>query len=85
LYAMAFMGTLPFGSILAGSMARLFGPDSTILLGGITCLAGGLFFARKLQEIRKIIHPIYIRLGFIPGEVATGIESATELAAEPRE
>ncbi len=85
LYAMAFMGTLPFGSILAGSMARLFGPDSTILLGGITCLAGGLFFARKLPEIRKIIHPIYIRLGFIPGEVATGIESATELAAEPRE
>ena len=84
-YAMAFMGTLPFGSILAGSLAKLIGPARTILLSGIACLAGSLLFARKLPEIRKVIHPIYIRLGFIPGEVAAGIESATELSPEPKE
>lgn len=84
-YAMAFMGTLPFGSILAGSLAKLIGPDRTILLGGFACLAGSLLFARRLPEIRTVIHPIYIRLGFIPGEVATGIESATELSPEPKE
>ena len=54
-YTMAFMGTVPFGSLLAGSAAKVIGVPYTILLGGISCIIGALVYLRKLPEIRKMI------------------------------
>jgi MFS family permease len=54
-YTMAFMGTAPFGSLLAGSAAKIIGIPNTILIGGISCILGALFFIRKLPEITKAI------------------------------
>ncbi len=76
-YTMAIMGTAPFGSLLAGSLAKLAGTPATIFVGGISCVAGALLFYRKLPELRKLVRPVYVRLGIIP-EVAAGIETATE-------
>ena len=83
-YTMAFMGTAPFGSLLAGSLAKLIGPQYTILLGGVVCLSGALLFMRKLPEFRRLTNPIYVRLGFIPEEVSSGIQTATELVTIPK-
>jgi len=55
-YTMAFMGTAPFGSLLAGSSAKLIGVPSTILIGGIACILGAILFTRKLPEIAKAIN-----------------------------
>jgi MFS family permease len=76
-YTMAFMGTAPFGSLLAGSLASTIGAAATLMIGGISCIIGAIIFARQLPEIKKIIHPIYIRMGIIP-EVASAIQTATE-------
>jgi len=76
-YAAAFMGTVPIGSLLAGSLADLVGAPLTVLIGGVACLVGALGFARALPSLRAEVRPIYIRLGIIP-EVAVGLESATE-------
>ncbi len=57
-YTMAFMGTAPFGSLLAGSAAKVIGVPYTILFGGIACIVGALIFMRKLPEISQSIHPI---------------------------
>jgi MFS family permease len=76
-YTMAFMGTAPFGSLLAGSLASTIGAPATLMIGGASCIIGALFFARQLPEIKKIIHPIYVRMGIIP-EVASGIQTASE-------
>lgn len=84
-YTMAFMGTAPFGSLLAGWLANIMGTPNTILVGGIFCILGALIFARKLPELRKIIRPIYVRLGFIAPEVSSGIQTATELTVPPEE
>jgi len=54
-YTMAFMGTAPFGSLLAGSAAKIIGIPATILLGGIACILGALFFIRKLPTITNAI------------------------------
>ena len=54
-YTMAFMGTAPFGSLLAGSSAKFIGVPNTILVGGISCILGALFFSRKLPEITKVL------------------------------
>ena len=52
-FTMAIMGTAPFGSLLAGSSAKLIGAPNTILIGGISCIFGALIFATKLPEITK--------------------------------
>jgi len=83
-YTMAFMGTVPFGSLLAGSLASSFGAPNTLLIGGIFCVLGALIFANKLTELKKLVHPIYVRLGII-SEVAVGIQRATELTVPPEE
>lgn len=64
-YVMAFMGMAPFGSFLAGSLATTIGVQWTLFFDGVVCLSGALLFARDLPEIRKILHPIYVRMGII--------------------
>jgi MFS family permease len=65
-YSMAFQGMAPFGSLLAGSVAARFGAPATVVVSGVACLLGSLWFARKLPAIRKVVRPIYIKLGILP-------------------
>jgi MFS family permease len=81
-YTMAFMGMMPFGSLLAGSLASKIGAPSTLLAGGLCCIAGSLLFFRKLPLIREKVRPIYIKKGIIP-EVAKGIGAASGLEVYP--
>jgi hypothetical protein len=83
-YAMAFMGSVPLGSLLAGALAARVGASATVMLGGIVCLLGAAGFARVLPGLRAQIRPIYARLGVIP-EVAAGLQTAAELSAPPRD
>ncbi|MBP1594075.1 MAG: transporter [Bacteroidetes bacterium] len=64
-YTMAFMGTAPIGSFLAGSIASMIGAPATLLIGGIACVIGALVFAQKLPLFIKLVRPIYIQLGII--------------------
>ncbi len=81
-YTMAFMGTAPFGSFLAGSLASSLGAPGTLLIGGISCIAGAYLFARALPNLKQAVRPIYIKLGIIK-ETSIGIQAATELTAPP--
>ncbi len=54
-YTMAFMGTAPFGALLAGSAAKIIGVPYTLFIGGIACLIGAVIFSIKLPEITKAI------------------------------
>jgi len=81
-YTMAFMGTAPFGSLLAGSVADRIGTPHTLLCGGIGCILGALWFATTISDLRRDVRPIYERIGILP-EVATGIQHSTELSIPP--
>jgi MFS family permease len=76
-YTIAIMGTAPIGSLISGSMAKVIGTPVTIFAGGVACIIGAIFFFRKLPELRKIVRPVYIRLGIIP-EMAEGLQNASE-------
>jgi len=52
LYTMAFMGTAPLGSLLAGVIADRYGAPIALLAGGLSCIAGALVFARQLPQLR---------------------------------
>jgi MFS family permease len=82
LYAMAFMGMTPLGSLIAGSMASKIGAPNTLIIGGLFCLLGASVFYRKLPALRKLIRPIYQKKGIIK-EVATGLRAANEGAPQP--
>ncbi|HEX7051103.1 MAG TPA: MFS transporter [Longimicrobiales bacterium] len=77
-YTMAFMGMTPFGGLLAGILADWIGAPNTVLLGGLAVMLAAAWFARRLPVLRAHILPIYERLGIV-SEVATGIQTATEL------
>lgn len=79
-YSLSFMGMMPLGSLLAGVVARQIGPSLTLAIGGVACICGAIDFYRKLPNLRKHVHPIYVSKGIIP-EVATGLRAAEEHAA----
>ena len=79
-YTMAFMGMMPFGSLLAGWAASRFGSPLTVLISGVICAAGALLFTLQLPALRAKIRPLYQQRGIIP-EVSKGIQSAAELTA----
>ena len=83
-YMMAFLGTAPFGSLLAGWLASRIGAPQTLLVGGVCCLLGALWFASALPAIRSAIRPIYVRLGILP-EMAAGLANAAELSVPPEQ
>jgi MFS family permease len=52
LYTMAFLGTLPFGNLAAGAVARYAGEAAAFTLSGCLCLAGLMVFLRALPGLR---------------------------------
>ena len=65
-YTMAFLGTAPIGSLLAGVVADRIGAPMTILLGGLSCVAAGVWFAVRLPSLRAMLRPIYVEKGILP-------------------
>ena len=65
-YTMAFFGTAPIGSLLAGVAADRIGSRWTIALGGAACIGSGLWLASRLPRLRAIVHPIYVERGILP-------------------
>lgn len=66
LYTMAVLGTVPLGNLFAGALANKIGAPNTLIIGGIFCILGSLFFARQLPTLRKLVLPIYRRIGILP-------------------
>ena len=65
-YSVALQGMAPFGSLMGGTLAARIGAPRTVMVSGVLCLAGSLWFARTLPAIRKVVRPIYVRMGLLP-------------------
>jgi MFS-type transporter involved in bile tolerance (Atg22 family) len=72
---MAFLGTAPLGSLMAGFVAAHIGPMNTIMIGGIACMIAGVIFAFRLPTLRAHVRPIYIERGIL---AATAIEGGSK-------
>jgi MFS family permease len=81
-YSMAVFGVVPFGSLLAGSLADHIGAGRTLLIGGAVCCLASLSFRRHLPRLRPYIRPIYVRLGILP-ELVQGVSEATRVSEPP--
>ncbi len=83
-YTMSFVGMAPFGSLLAGTVAARFGAPLTLLVSGLLCMLGALWFWAHLEDVRREIRPIYRELGILP-QIAEGIQQATAFQVPPQE
>ena len=65
-YTMAFVGMLPFGSLLVGWLAHVLGaPHALQLTGGCVLLGGAAFFTQR-QAVRQTMRARYQELGILP-------------------
>ncbi len=64
-YAMALMGTVPIGNLIAGSIASGIGIAGTLLMGGIVTALAGIWFELNRKSLRKHIHPVYVNKGIM--------------------
>ena len=65
-YAMAYFGSAPIGSLLAGALAQKIGASNTIIITGTFCLLGSLWFSLQMPKIRTVMRPIYQEMGLLP-------------------
>ncbi|MGB2624844.1 MAG: MFS transporter [Candidatus Acidiferrum sp.] len=75
-YTAAFVGMAPFGSLLAGTLAGAIGATKTVIVSGVCCLAGAIWFTTRLKAVREVIRPIYVNLGIVPPEVNAVLQDA---------
>ena len=71
-YTMAFLGTAPIGSLIAGLAAARIGAQRTILLGGLSCIAAGVWFTLRLPRLRELVRPIYVERGILAASQVDG-------------
>jgi MFS family permease len=61
-FLMAYFGTAPFGSLIAGSLSDRYGAPVTLAFGGACCVASAIWFAMTLSSIEHQIAPAYVRV-----------------------
>ena len=64
-FTMAFFGMAPLGSLFAGILADRIGAASTIMLGGVACIAGSIWLFVQLPVLREQVRPIYAERGIL--------------------
>jgi MFS family permease len=64
-YTVAFVGMLPFGSLLSGYLAHIIGAPHTMLVTGLCVLLGGVLFSTQRRAVRRAMRTRYEELGIL--------------------
>ena len=62
-YAMALLGTMPIGNLLAGSVASGIGLSGTMLIGGLVTVFSAIWFEFQRRSMRATVRTIYRNKG----------------------
>jgi len=65
-FTMSFLGILPFGSLLGGTLTEHIGASNTLIIDGVACILGYILFTKQLPTLRRMIRPIYQNIGILP-------------------
>ena len=64
-HSMAAVGVVPFGSLIAGTLAARLGAPRTVLISACCCMIGAFLFARKVPSLKAAVRPVYRALGLV--------------------
>jgi MFS family permease len=79
-YTMAFFGAATFGSLLVGTLAHRMGAPYAVMVTGVFCVAGSLWFTLQLPKLDAIMRPIYREMGLLPALDMNPVSGAREPA-----
>jgi MFS family permease len=65
LYTMSFLGIIPFGNLLGGTLADRIGATNTLMIAGSACILGAIYFSQQLPALKKIVYEIYRHKGIL--------------------
>ena len=65
-YMMVLEGLGPWGSLIAGALAQRWGAPNAVMISGVVCILGALWFWTQMGKVRKSMRPIYVELGIVP-------------------
>ena len=68
LFTMAFMATVPLGSLAGGAIASRFGFHAMVFACSGYCFLVALLFAHHMPRLRRETRPIYIQRGLLEAE-----------------
>jgi MFS family permease len=83
LFATAFFGMFPLGSLTGGWVANAIGEPWTVTLAGTGCLGAVVWFATRLPGLRKQVGPIFEARGLEPMAAPTVEPPADPAASRP--
>ena len=66
LFTMAFLGGMPLGSLMTGTIANQLGLTFATCINGIACLVLGFLFYRQLPNFREQARPVLEKLRTVP-------------------
>ena len=66
IFTMSFLGIVPFGNLLTGILAERIGATNTLVVGGALCIAATIIFSQQLPALRRIVRPVYQKIGLLP-------------------
>jgi len=67
-HAMSTIGTVPFGSLMAGALAARIGAPWTVFVSSSCCIVASFVFHQRLPALRAMTRPIYVAHGIIREE-----------------
>jgi hypothetical protein len=56
---------IPVGNLFGGFLASKIGAPNTLVIDGIACIIGSIFFYKQLPALRKLVMPIYEQKGIV--------------------
>ena len=65
LFTMSFLGTIPFGNLLGGALANHIGAPNTLVIDGIVCILGSIYFTKQLPNLRELVRTVYEEKGIL--------------------
>jgi MFS family permease len=74
-YSMMFMGMAPLGALLAGWAADRIGAPSTVLIGGVACVAAAAIFRWSLPRLRADARRLIVAQQAVGGEPPAGVSA----------
>lgn len=88
LFSMAFMGTVPLGSLVAGAISTHFGFQAMLFACSSYCLMVAFIFSKQIPRLKRETRPIYLAKGILKEseEIERGLmrtEEDIDLATKP--
>jgi MFS family permease len=62
-YSMSFTGTITFGNLAAGAAASRIGAPATLIIGGVACILGAMWFYNQRSTLKPLVRSIYQKIG----------------------